>query len=204
LETVNFYNNDFWDILAFFFIGMAFFKWGILSGQRSTGFYWAMMITGYVIGLTLAYLLIHADIKTRFDDSKLADILHIDFYQEKRLFMAMGHLSVVMLIYKYHIADRLLRIFSNVGRMTLSNYLMQSIICSLFFYGYGFKMFGMLQRYQLYYVVFCIWIFQVIFSNVWLQYFRFGPFEWLWRSLTYWKKQPLKREQPAAFQPSLV
>ena len=109
-----------------------------------------MVIVGYAIGLTLAYLLIYADITTRFDDSKLADIIHIDFYQEKRFFMAMGHLAFVMLIYKYHIADRVLRIFSNVGRMTLTNYLMQSIICSMIFYGYGFKMFGMLQRYQLY------------------------------------------------------
>jgi len=204
LETVNFYNNDFWDILAFFFIGMAFFKWNILSGDRSPGFYWVMLILGYTVGLTLAYLLIHADIATRFDDSKLADIIHVDFYQEKRLFMAMGHLAVVMLMYKYHIADRLLRIFSNVGRMTLTNYLMQSIICSMIFYGYGFKMFGMLQRYQLYYVVVCIWIFQVVFSNIWLKHFKFGPFEWLWRSLTYWKKQPMKREQEILVNPNLA
>jgi len=204
LETINFYNNDFWDILAFFFIGMSFFKWGILSGERSAQFYWAMLLIGYAVGLFLAYRLIHADIITRFDDSKLAGIIRIDFYQEKRLFMAMGHLSAVMLLYKYHVADGLLRIFSNVGRMTLTNYLMQSIICSLYFYGYGFKMFGMLQRYQLYYVVVSIWIFQIIFSNVWLQYFKFGPFEWLWRSLTYWKKQPMKLEREMALQSNYI
>jgi len=203
-ETVNFYSNDFWDIITFFFIGMAFFKWGILSGERSVKFYWAMTLVGYIIGLCLAYLLIQADIKTRFDDSKLANILHVDFYQEKRLFMAMGHLGIIMLLYKYHIVDGLLRVFANVGRMTLTNYLMQSIICSLIFYGYGFKMFGKLQRYQLYYVVICIWVFQVIFSNIWLQYFRFGPFEWLWRTLTYWKKQPMKREQEVVLPSSLA
>ncbi|MBS1599011.1 MAG: DUF418 domain-containing protein [Bacteroidetes bacterium] len=204
LETVNFYNNDFWDILAFFFIGMAFFKWNILSGGQSARFYWITMSVGYIVGLTLAYKLIHADILTKFDDSKLADIIRVDFYQEKRLFMAMGHLSVVMLLYKYHVADGLLKVFSNVGRMTLTNYLMQSIICSMIFYGYGFKMFGMLQRHQLYYVVVCIWVFQIIFSNIWLQYFKFGPFEWLWRSLTYWKKQPLRREKETIISPSFA
>jgi hypothetical protein len=45
----------------------------------------------------------------------------------------------------------------------------------------------------LYYVVAAVWVFQVIFSAIWLKYFQFGPLEWVWRSLTYWKKQPMKR-----------
>jgi uncharacterized protein len=43
-------------------------------------------------------------------------------------------------------------------------------------------------------VVGAIWVFQVIFSNIWLHYYRFGPFEWVWRSLTYWHKQPMKKK----------
>jgi uncharacterized protein len=54
-------------------------------------------------------------------------------------------------------------------------------------------MYGELQRYQLYYVVFGIWAFQLIVSPIWLKYYRFGPLEWLWRSLTYNKRQPMKR-----------
>jgi uncharacterized protein len=77
--------------------------------------------------------------------------------------------------------------------MTLTNYLMQSILCGLFFYGFGLGMFGRLQRYQLYYVVMGVWVFQIIFSNTWLYYCRYGPFEWIWRSLTYWKIQPLRK-----------
>jgi uncharacterized protein len=87
----------------------------------------------------------------------------------------------------------LMKALSNVGQMAFSNYLMQSIICTWFFFGYGFEFYGKLHYYQLYYAVFSVWIFQLIFSSVWLKYFRFGPFEWLWRSLTYWKKQPMKR-----------
>ena len=58
---------------------------------------------------------------------------------------------------------------------------------------YGFGLFSKLQRYEIYYVVAAIWLFQTITSHIWLRYFRFGPFEWAWRSLTYLKKQPMKR-----------
>ncbi|TMI95728.1 MAG: DUF418 domain-containing protein [Bacteroidetes bacterium] len=54
--------------------------------------------------------------------------------------------------------------------------------------------FGLImQRYEIYYVVAAVWTIEIAWSHVWLKYFRFGPLEWLWRSLTYWKKQSLKR-----------
>ncbi len=57
-------------------------------------------------------------------------------------------------------------------------------------------MFGKLQRYEIYYFVAAVWALEIIWSHIWLRYFRFGPLEWLWRSLTYWKKQPFRKEQP--------
>ena len=84
---------------------------------------------------------------------------------------------------------------ANVGQMAFTNYLMQSIICTLFFYGYGLGYYNQLKYHQLYFVVAAVWIFQLIFSAIWLRYYRFGPFEWLWRSLTYWKKQPMRLKQ---------
>ena len=77
--------------------------------------------------------------------------------------------------------------------MALTNYLMQSLICLFIFTGAGFALFGKLQRYELYYVVFGIWIFQLIISPIWLTYFRFGPVEWFWRTVTYKKKQQMRR-----------
>jgi uncharacterized protein len=62
----------------------------------------------------------------------------------------------------------------------------------LFFYGYGLGYYARLSFVELYYVVAAVWLFQLIFSAVWLRYFRFGPLEWLWRSLTYWKWQPMR------------
>jgi uncharacterized protein len=52
---------------------------------------------------------------------------------------------------------------------------------------------GRLQRYQLYFVVFGVWIFNLAWSRVWLSRYRFGPLEWCWRSLTYWQRQPMRR-----------
>jgi uncharacterized protein len=53
--------------------------------------------------------------------------------------------------------------------------------------------FDYFERHLIYYFVAGIWIFQIVFSIAWLKYFQFGPFEWLWRSLSYWKRQPMKR-----------
>lgn len=81
---------------------------------------------------------------------------------------------------------------ANVGQLAFTNYLMQSVLCTLFFNGYGLGYFGKQAVHQLYYVVAGVWVVQFIFSTIWLRYFRFGPLEWVWRSLTYWKRQPMR------------
>ncbi|HTE25926.1 DUF418 domain-containing protein [Flavitalea sp.] len=195
IQSTVFYNNYFYDILAFFFFGMALFKLGVLTGHRSVQFYVLLSVIGYAVGLTLSYLILRASVDVKFDRSYLADKLLFDFYDEKRLFICLGHIGLLMTIYKLHIADWFFRMLSPVGQMAFSNYLMQSIICTLIYNGYGLRWFDAMQRYQIYIVVAGIWIFQIIFSNIWLKYYRFGPFEWLWRSLTYWKLQPFARAE---------
>ncbi len=76
--------------------------------------------------------------------------------------------------------------------MALSNYLGQSLLCGLIFYSYGLGLYGRLPGYWLYTAVFAIWAIEIIWSVLWLRTYKFGPFEWLWRSLTYGKKQPLR------------
>ena len=121
------------------------------------------------------------------------------YYQVRRLFQTMGYLSLLILLYKVIPFRKLLSIFAPVGQMAFTNYLMQSIIMSTIFLGMGW--FGKLQRYEVYFVVVGVWIFQIIFSHIWLRYFTFGPFEWLWRSLTYLRKQPfIKRNKPTSLQ----
>ena len=83
--------------------------------------------------------------------------------------------------------------------MALTNYLTQSIVLGIIFYGYGFDLFAAIHRPLLYVLVLAVWTFQLLVSPLWLETFRFGPAEWLWRSLTYWKLQPiLARPRPAA------
>ena len=106
--------------------------------------------------------------------------------------MALGYIGLVMIICKLGILVWLRYALARVGQMALTNYLSQSLICNIIFMGFGFGLFAQLGRVEIYYVVFGVWVFQILFSIYWLKHYRFGPAEWLWRSLTYKKKQPLK------------
>jgi uncharacterized protein len=77
------------------------------------------------------------------------------------------------------------RILAAVGRMALSVYIMQSLICTWLFYGFGLGWYGQLSLAQLMLVVFSLWIFLCAFACGWLRLYRLGPLEWLWRSLVY-------------------
>ena len=65
--------------------------------------------------------------------------------------------------------------------------------CTIVLYGHGFGLYGQVERKFQILMVISIWVFQLIITNIWLRYFRFGPAEWLWRSLTYLKLQPMKK-----------
>ena len=99
-----------------------------------------------------------------------------------------------MLMYRSGVFKWLFALMRPVGQMAFTNYLTQSLICGIIFYGVGFGLYGKLQRYEVYYVVGAVWLLQIIWSHIWLRYFYFGPLEWLWRSLTYWKKQPFVKK----------
>ena len=114
-------------------------------------------------------------------------------YDPARLAVAFGHIGVVMLAVKSMRVPWLTRMLADVGRMALTSYLGATLICTTLFNGYGFGLFGVLRRHQLYLIVLAIWTAQLAFSRLWLRRFHFGPVEWLWRSLTYWRRQPFLR-----------
>ena len=202
IESVFFYNG-WWDMLMFFFLGIALLKSGFLEGKKSTGLYVAVMLIGIGVGVFLNYLLLKTEYANRFDMVAITQKWKFSYYQIRRLFQTMGYLSLLILLYKIIPFRKILNIFAPVGQMAFTNYLMQSIITSIIFYGMGW--FGQWQRYEIYYLVLGIWIFQIVFSHIWLRYFLFGPFEWLWRSLTYLQKQPfLKRKRLAALRSSEI
>jgi uncharacterized protein len=105
--------------------------------------------------------------------------------------MTFGHAAFLLLMCKYGVLRGLQARLAAVGQKAFSNYIAHSLIYGFVFYGYGLHLFDKLQRYQLYYVVAGLWIFSLVASPLWLRHFRFGPLEWAWRSLTYWKRQPM-------------
>jgi uncharacterized protein len=193
IETKGIYHG-LWDFLSMMFIGMALFGLGFFSNKFSTSTYLMLLLVGYGVGIPLGWMYFQGSVEWQnlgaFVD--LYRTFHGNTYHIRRLLIAVGHASLLMLIYRSCIVPWLMKALSNVGLMAFTNYLMQSIICTLIFYGYGLGYYNNLQFHQLYYVVAAVWIFQIVFSSVWLRYFQFGPFEWMWRSLTYWKKQPMR------------
>ena len=77
--------------------------------------------------------------------------------------------------------------------MAFTNYIMQTILCTLIFYGHGLGLFGSMGRTEQALLVLGVWILQLFLSPLWLKHFQFGPLEWVWRSLTYWRLQPMRR-----------
>jgi len=93
--------------------------------------------------------------------------------------------------------QRLLTPLAAAGRMALTNYLMQSVVCTLLFYGYGLGLHNRVGIAQGALITVLLWGFQVIFSTLWLVRYQYGPIEWLWRNLTYGQRMPLRRFEQA-------
>lgn len=104
---------------------------------------------------------------------------------------SLGYLSLVVLMLHSASAFNRISVLAPFGRMALTNYLSQSVIASLFFFGYGFGNWGISRSGQMLFVA-AVVIFQIAFSHVWLSRFRYGPIEWLWRAITYWTIPPMR------------
>ncbi|WP_405232331.1 DUF418 domain-containing protein [Lentisalinibacter salinarum] len=180
-----------WRVGGLMLIGMALMKLGVLSARRSPAFYRRMMIVGYGLGLPLAAFSGWNLWQHEFDGLYAFRVGMIPNYFASIL-VAFGHVGLVMRIVQSGALAALMRRFAAVGRMALTNYLMHSLILTTVFYGYGFGLYGTVPRFwQMAFVAAVIGL-QLWLSPIWLRNFRFGPVEWLWRSLTYWRRQPLK------------
>jgi len=182
-----------WDVLTFMFLGMAFLKMGVLTGQAPTKLYFWMCVVGLGAGLAVSYFQLKPMIDVRFNWFEYTKRISIELHELSRTLRSIGMFGLIMLLYKSGWFKWLFALMRPVGQMAFTNYLTQSLLCGIFFYGIGFGMYGQLQRYETYYVVLAVWTIQIAWSHAWLKYFRFGPLEWAWRSLTYWKAQPMRR-----------
>jgi uncharacterized protein len=178
-----------WDMLAMMFVGMAFYKLGVLTGDKPAGFYWQMAAIGGFTGLAINGFTIGWMVKHNFDPIQTSLVGWT--YELGRVPMALCYVGLLVLAVKSGAFPWATRRLAAVGQMAFSNYISHSLICSTLFYGgYGFGLTGKLERWQLYVIVLAIWTFNLTWSPWWLKRYHFGPLEWCWRSLTYWKRQP--------------
>ncbi len=182
----------FWRALALMLLGMGLMKSGVLTAQRSRAFYRKWAIAGFGIGLPLIGVGIWQ--WSRHDFDFIASFMtdqHYNYFGS--VLVSLAYVGVVMLACQSGVLPGLRRRLSAVGRMALSNYLLQSILGVAIFWGYGFALFGRVERFDLWGFILGIWILQLLWSPWWLRRFQFGPAEWLWRTLTYMRKQPMRR-----------
>lgn len=184
-------NLDIWGMM---FLGMALFKYGVLSAKKSLRFYLLLMLGGYAVGGGINTYTAWQLVRSHFDP--IVHSFSFCVYDLGRLAVALGHLSLIMILCQTGSLRFLTTRLGAVGQMAFTNYIMTSTICAFVFTGYGFGLYGMLERYQLYYIVAGISVFQLIASPIWLRHYRFGPLEWCWRALTYWKRPPMRLSQP--------
>lgn len=186
-------------IIGVMFIGMALFKLGFLTGRWSVPAYGAALVAGLGLGLPLvAWGGLQA-----VDNGFPLDGLWIDKATNYvgSLFMAFGYASLIMLICKAP-GLKLIRLpFAAAGRMAFTNYLTQTVVMVMLATGvFGSALFGEIERVEQMQLVIVVWIVQLIVSPLWLMVFRFGPLEWVWRSLSYGKVQPFLKARPAKTQ----
>jgi uncharacterized protein len=186
----SFFMLSMWRTTGMMLLGMVLLNKGVLSAAKSKRFYAILAGAGIGIGTFISnegyFQLVNHN----------WDVVHYfkagyQYNYFGSLFSTLGYMGLVMLIYKLNILQFLMKGLEAVGRLAFTNYLCQSIICSMLFYSYGFGLFGEFTRSQLMLWVLGIWIFQMISSWYWLKYYKMGPFEWLWRYLTYKEKPQL-------------
>jgi uncharacterized protein len=184
LQTVFFMIETFWRASALMLLGMILYRKGVLSAEKSTGYYKKMMLLGFVPGLILSGIGLNEIYASNWNAGFVMNI-GTNFKIISGLLMAFGYIGLVIWCYKKWIFKKFQARLQAAGRMAFTNYIGMSIICTLIFNGHGLGLFGSFDRLQQFLVVISIWIIILIISPLVLKNYRFGPLEWLWRKLTY-------------------
>jgi uncharacterized protein len=191
------FHNLVWKYMGYFPSGQYFTLFGIfLLGYYLASIYFftekskpiVLLVISLIIGLlaTFSARIIGGSLY-RWPPT-LANILFKFLLLIGQIFMCISYITFIYKIVQTSIGKRILKYLIPMGRMALTNYLFQTIIMIVIFYNYGFNLFGKVGLISTTGIVMLILVLQIIFSNIWLRHFRFGPFEWLWRSLTYKKR----------------
>jgi uncharacterized protein len=172
--------------------GMALMKMDLLTGWQGSSVARRMLAWGYGLGLPLAVWSADNAYAHGFDSVYMIGPGAVPNYVGSVL-VAFGHTGLVLYLLGNGKPGGLLARFGAVGRMALSNYLLQSLVLTAIFYGYGLSLYGEVPRLAQMLFVLGLIGFQLVLSPWWLARFRFGPAEWACRSLTCWRRQPMRR-----------
>lgn len=173
-------------------VGMALYSWGVLTAQRDDQLYRRMLL-GLPAGIVIAALGVWWNFSAEFTLTQGAFTGRIPNLIATPL-VALGYIGLIMLWSRSERGKGMQQRLAATGRTALTNYIGQSMIGTAIFYGFGLGLFGSVNRAALLLVVMLIWAVQLAISPIWLRHFRYGPLEWLWRSLSYWQVQPLRRQ----------
>lgn len=191
-QTASFVTRLLWQMSGLMLLGMGLFKLGVLSVAWSRAFYVRMASLGFGAGMLLIGLGLWRSYATGWD---LLDFVLVSeqLHYWGNLLVALGWVALTMLLCQSGWA---LRPVAAAGRMALTNYLLQTVICTTLFYGHGFGLFGRVERVGQLAIVVGIWAFQLLASSVWLRYFAVGPVEWLTRWLVFKRRPGFVRSGP--------
>ncbi len=190
LETFVFLLLFFWRSGGLMLVGMGLYRLGVLSARSSPAFYRRLAAAGFGLGFPFvaAGVIFNHRHDFAFEHSMFQGTM---FNYVGSLGVFLGYVALVMLAVRNGWLPGLQRRLQAAGRMAFTNYISQSVICTLIFYGHGLGLFERVDRLSQIALVAAIWALQLLWSPWWLARFRFGPLEWLWRSLTYMKLQPM-------------
>ncbi|MBO9711309.1 DUF418 domain-containing protein [Sphingomonas sp.] len=177
------------ETLAYMCFGMAALRSGFASGEWVRGAYRRGLKLGFGIGLPLTAAMAAWLIAAQFALLPVAIVVLL-LEALVRPLMIFGWACLILLLARP--GGALTLRLAAAGRMAFTNYLATSVICTTLFYGYGLGWFGHLSRAQLYLVVPLVWTAILLWSKPWLARFRYGPLEWLWRSLARARLQPIR------------
>jgi uncharacterized protein len=194
IHTWYFVTRLFWQMTGLMLIGMALFKLGVLSAARSRGFYRVLGVAGFGTGVLLNSLGLWRSFATEWDLLDFA-LVSQQLHYWGNLFVALGWVALTMLLCQLAWP---LRPVAAVGRMALTNYLLQTVICTTIFYGHGLGLFGRVDRAGQFVIVMGVWAVQLLASLAWLRYFAVGPVEWVTRWLVFGGRPSFRRASPAA------
>lgn len=182
------------NVLAMFLLGVYFGKRQIFQNLADNRpLFRKLLIWGLAIGMigNGIYATIIASI-SRFESSWTLLLANISLGIAAPM-MCLAYVSMFCLLALSHGWSGRLKALAPVGQMALTNYLTQSILCTLIFYNYGLGLFGRMGPALGIGLTLVIYLLQIPISHWWMKRFKYGPAEWLWRSLTYMKLQPMRR-----------